>query len=265
MGFPVSCLQVQVIRGNQVCREDIAVRGHGWRGRRNGLDPSPNTHINFILKNTDKWLPPANQVTHSISVQEWGLGKGPAVFGESPSQKHRNGEEVSPSDNLPARNLRAISLSPIPTSDRKQDLSSSLHLLLLYNYGFTVSAGWQQGSDCPPIASPAQCNQGVFWKWKTDRVTYMLKILHRALIAQSCLTLCDPVVCSLPASSVHGISQARILEWIAISFSRESFQPRDQTHVSCVSCIAGGFFTLSVIRKVVFYSQQMFKHFVFKD
>ena len=103
----------------------------------------------------------------------------------------------------------------------------------------------------------------VFWKWKTDRVTYLLKILHCALIAQSCLTLCDPVDCSPPASSVHGISQARILEWIAISFSRESFQPRDQTRLSCVFCIAGGFFTLSVIREVVFYSQQVFKNFVF--
>ena len=39
------------------------------------------------------------------------------------------------------------------------------------------------------------------------------------LVARSCLTLCDPVDCSLPGSSVHGISQARILEWVAISFS----------------------------------------------
>ena len=42
------------------------------------------------------------------------------------------------------------------------------------------------------------------------------------LVAQSCLTLCDPTDCSLPGSSVYGISQARILEWVAISFSRES-------------------------------------------
>ncbi|XDA80054.1 hypothetical protein R6Z07F_010046 [Ovis aries] len=48
---------------------------------------------------------------------------------------------------------------------------------------------------------------------------------------QSCLTLCD---CSLPGSSVHGIFQARILEWVAMPSSRESSQPRDQTHVSYV-------------------------------
>ena len=46
-------------------------------------------------------------------------------------------------------------------------------------------------------------------------------------VAQSCLTLCDPEDCSLPGSSVHGILQARILEWAAISFSRGSLQPRD--------------------------------------
>ena len=54
--------------------------------------------------------------------------------------------------------------------------------------------------------------------------------------AQVCLTLCDPKDCSLPNSLVHGISQARILKWLAISFSRGSSQPRDRTGFSCVSC-----------------------------
>ena len=53
-------------------------------------------------------------------------------------------------------------------------------------------------------------------------------------VAQPCLTLCDPMDCSLPGSSVHGIFQARVLEWTAISFSREPSQPRDRTWVSCV-------------------------------
>ena len=47
------------------------------------------------------------------------------------------------------------------------------------------------------------------------------------LVAQLCLTLCDPVECSLPGSSLHGILQARILGWVAISFSIGSSQPRD--------------------------------------
>ena len=56
---------------------------------------------------------------------------------------------------------------------------------------------------------------------------------------QSCLTLCDPMNCSLPGSSAHGILQARMLEWVAISFSRGSSWPRSRTRVSC---IAGRFF-----------------------
>ena len=54
-------------------------------------------------------------------------------------------------------------------------------------------------------------------------------------VTQSCPTLCDPVDCSPPGSSVHGILQARILEWVAISFSRGSSQPRDQTQVSRIA------------------------------
>ena len=54
-------------------------------------------------------------------------------------------------------------------------------------------------------------------------------------VTQSCLTLCNPMDCSLPRSSVHGIFQARVLEWVAISFSRGSSQPRDWTWVSCTA------------------------------
>ena len=51
-------------------------------------------------------------------------------------------------------------------------------------------------------------------------------------VAQSCPTLCYRMDCSLPGSSVHGIFQARVLEWVTISFSRGSSRPRDQTRVS---------------------------------
>ena len=56
--------------------------------------------------------------------------------------------------------------------------------------------------------------------------------LKVTVLAQLCPTLWDPMDCSLPGSSVHGISQARILEWVAIPFSRGSSWPRDQTQVS---------------------------------
>ena len=61
------------------------------------------------------------------------------------------------------------------------------------------------------------------------------------LVSQSCLTFCYPVGCSLPGSSVHGILQGRILEWVAMPSSRGSSQPRDGTQVSC---FVGRFFTI---------------------
>ena len=66
--------------------------------------------------------------------------------------------------------------------------------------------------------------------------------LYVCVRAQSCLTLCDPMDYSPPGSSVHGILQARTLEWIAVSSSSGSSQPRDQGCILCVPCIASGFF-----------------------
>ena len=65
-------------------------------------------------------------------------------------------------------------------------------------------------------------------------------------VAQSRLSLCNPMDCSLPGSSIHGILQARILEWVAISYSRGSSQPRDQTRISY---IASRFFPVWATRK----------------
>ena len=68
----------------------------------------------------------------------------------------------------------------------------------------------------------------------------------RSELTQSCLTLCDTMDCSLPASSIHGIFQAGILKWVAVSFSRGSSWPRDRTQVSH---IAGRHFTFWATRE----------------
>ena len=76
-------------------------------------------------------------------------------------------------------------------------------------------------------------------------------------VAQLCPTLCNPMDCSLPYSSIHGVFQARVLEWVAISFSRGSSQPRDQTWVSriVVRC-----FTIWATREVtLFQSRSKYK------
>ena len=67
------------------------------------------------------------------------------------------------------------------------------------------------------------------------------------LVAQSCPALCSSMDCSPPVSSVHGILQARMLEWVAFPFSRWSSEPRDWTQVSH---IAGRFFTIWTTREV---------------
>ena len=70
--------------------------------------------------------------------------------------------------------------------------------------------------------------------WQTNK-----NRCHHAcmLSCSSCTQLCNPMDCSLPGFSVHGILQARVLDWIAISSSRRSLWPRDWTCISCISCI----------------------------
>ena len=63
---------------------------------------------------------------------------------------------------------------------------------------------------------------------------YTLPYEMKVLVTQSYLTLCNPMDCSPPGSSVHGISQVRILAWVVISFSRGCSQPRNQTRFSCI-------------------------------
>ena len=77
------------------------------------------------------------------------------------------------------------------------------------------------------------------WKWKV-----------KVLVAQSCPTLCIPLDCSPPSSSVNGILQLRILEWVAISFFKGASWPRGWTRISH---IAGRFFTMWAIREAPLY------------
>ena len=78
------------------------------------------------------------------------------------------------------------------------------------------------------------------WLYLQFLFNFVLPLLC-VLVTQSCPTLCDPTNCSPPGFSVHGILQTRILEWVAIPFSRGTSWPRDGT---LVSCIAGRFFTV---------------------
>ena len=88
-------------------------------------------------------------------------------------------------------------------------------------------------------ASRASSNAG--WPlrcWAKGKPNIWYKSEVKVTVTQLCLTICEPM-----AYTVHGILQARTLEWVAVPFSRGSSQPRDRTQVSC---IAGGFFTRKI-------------------
>ena len=69
--------------------------------------------------------------------------------------------------------------------------------------------------------------------------------------SQSCPILCNPLDCNWPGSFVHGIFQAKLLEWVSIASSRGSSPPGNRFYISCVSCIAGRFFTCWAIREAL--------------
>ena len=98
------------------------------------------------------------------------------------------------------------------------------------------------------------------WDWKWDHVCKN-SFVNGGLVLKSCPTLVTPRTEACQGSSVHGILQARILEWVAISFSRESSWPRNQTQVSC---IAGRFLTdelLAFVNKNTWMEGIDFSHF----
>ena len=100
------------------------------------------------------------------------------------------------------------------------------------------------------------CSPGVpnHWDLIPDdlRWTWCNNNRNKWKLLSLCLTLCDPMDCSLPGSSVHGILQARILEWVAISLSRGSSQPRDWTQISHT---AGRFFTIWATREALVHNK----------
>ena len=86
-----------------------------------------------------------------------------------------------------------------------------------------------------------ECISGFsYWNHLGELLQLRLPDFCCCLVTKSCLTLCNPMDCSPPGSSVHGISWARILEWVIVSFSRGSSLPRGGTNVSR---LAGRFFT----------------------
>ena len=107
-----------------------------------------------------------------------------------------------------------------------------------------VAWPFSSGSSWPKNQTGVSCIAGGFFtNWAIREA-----LIYRCFFALSCPILCDPIDYSPPVSSVHGILQARILELVAISFSRASSQPRDQIQVSC---FAGKLFMVWATREAL--------------
>ena len=145
---------------------------------------------------------------------------------------------------LPIHRLRGLNnrtVPPLCAGGQRSDISAD-----------RVGSSWGREGESPPGLLPAWgCYLlslpsrplsfvGVF-PFHKDTVTRVV-----LLVASSCPTLWDPMDRSPPGSSVSGILQARILEWVAIPFSRGSSQPRGWIHISCT---VGGFFTVWATRE----------------
>ena len=129
--------------------------------------------------------------------------------------------------------------------------------LLSRNPSRKLEESWEVQRTCPCQKKKAleKYSKPSRWRWGVKRQLCQARKLldtlcksqstnKKVLVVQSCPSVYNPMDCRLPGFSVHRILQARILEWVAISFSLGSSQPRDWTcGSSCIFCIAGRFFT----------------------
>ena len=127
---------------------------------------------------------------------------------------------------------------------------SSVHGILQARILEWVAIPFSRGSSWPRNWTRVSCIAGrSFTIWATREAHGLEKRseVKWSEVSQLCPTLCNPMECSLPGSSIHEIFQARLLEWVAISFSRRSSWPRDRTQVSCA---VGRRFTVWATREV---------------
>ena len=160
---------------------------------------------------------------------------------------------------LPFLSLRKVCLCTFPR--QILPLGSAILLLpfsarILSQFGLMYSIISCHPSTCKHIWVFLSCKQNKHNSHKERHInSAYYPLLSKwspcvcASLLQLCLTLCDPKDCSPPGSSLHGILQVRILEWVAMPSTRGSSPPRDRTGISFVSCIAGGFFTSWVTRE----------------
>ena len=117
--------------------------------------------------------------------------------------------------------LEMIILSQIP-----YDITDRWNLIF---FNYTNELMYKPETELQMLKNKLMVTKEEMWGEGQDKLGAGDEHTHTCSVTQSCPALCDPVDCSSPGSSVHGILQARILQWVAIPFSRGSSQPRDGT------------------------------------
>ena len=167
------------------------------------------------------WLPPAFPSVLSYPILLWFSSEDPArrqATSRSPEPlgKMEKWGSIKQSCQRTQPPFSGVGGEASPRSSPKTAVSLPF-LIPVEQLGISVSkirtTSWTHGEDSP-----------------------VAQVCVRAKSLQLCLTLCDPIDCSPSGSSVSGILQAKILQWVAIPSSRGSSQPRDRTHISSVSC-----------------------------
>ena len=123
----------------------------------------------------------------------------------------------------------------IPLSDLRRPRHSIFEVIKVFLNGIAFWFNQGMGSSSYDVLKVHPCKQDPYWEWVCKSNLFKSnKVSLFCSITQSCLILCDLLDCSPPGSSVHRISQARILEWVFISYSRGFSRPRNWTRISCV-------------------------------
>ena len=238
--------------------------------------------INNVTAISDFWPPhgnerspncdPADPATPTVIAEELGKCKKPGEQGHrsSPRQLRCVRTELTQQAQSLASprpsNAEFLNLTPDLWFSAACSLCCKLAYILTYppdsleqfsqSYWDSVSRAWSPEHSYPIKWLSAFRLWLYFFSWQyiCTCVSYMCICLHitymcvlhvlayACMLMLSCVGLCDHMGCDLPGSSVHGIFQAIILEWVAISYSRR-FPNSDWTHISCVSCHGGQFFT----------------------
>ena len=113
---------------------------------------------------------------------------------------------------------------------------------------FEQTPGDSEGQGSLVLCSPCSCKESDMTWQLNNRWLICYRKVKKVKVTQLCPTFCDSMDCSPLGSSIHGIFQGRIPEWVAIPFSKWTFLPRDQTQVSCT---AGEFLTIWATRKAL--------------